>query len=54
MIKVYVNGFKIDDVETSELALTNIVKETIGDRKIILIQPAPIANPKAIMIYTEL
>jgi hypothetical protein len=59
--KILVDGFRIDSIETpkpgdnlADLALTPIVKELLGDRVIASIIPAPIENPRLILITTEL
>ena len=60
MIKIYVNAFKIDDIDVPEVgadlrtaALTNKVKNALGDEEVLMIHPTPSVNPKFIMIYTE-
>ena len=61
MMKVFVNGFKIDDIEMPdpgsdlrEAAFTEKVKEAIGTREIFTVYSTPSTDPKLIMIYTEL
>lgn len=58
--KVYVDGFKIDNIQTPKLcddlrgvALTPKVLELLEDRIVATIVPVPTTNPRVIFITTE-
>ena len=59
--KVYVDGFRIDTIQTPklsddlrEVALTFKVKRLLEDRVIASIVPVPNVNPRFILITTEI
>ncbi len=59
--KVYVDGFKIDNIQTPklcddlrEVSLTPKVLELLEDRIVATIVPVPTTNPKTIFITTEI
>ena len=61
LIKIYVDGFRIDNIEPLKpdanleaAALTEKVKEYLGEKRIANIVPVPSVNPQLIIITTEL
>ncbi len=59
--KVYVDGFLVNTIETPqpgdsilELALTQEVKELLGDRRVVTIVANPKVAPRFIYISTEI
>ena len=59
-IKVYIDGFRIDNVDTPEnkdweaAALTPTVKTALEGKVVDRIVPVPSVNPKFILITTRL
>lgn len=55
-MKIYIDGFHIDDVELEEIALTPKVKAALEEEGKVVkkIVPVPKHNPQFILIETEL